>query len=245
MVVSDNPRMMAPRLFLTDDNPDAVASTPHRTVEPARLWPTRSPEATRNFTTGAWILIDFVNAADTRSYDSPKGGQHSSWEPRMFRVFRGLVATAVTLGFLGAGWVGTPVARTDDSPTAPGPGESADPPSDQPPSGAYAASGGTFHILTTQDLCNLIWPSSEAQPNPMQFGAICVRQGGVLLRLTRDSILFNNTFTLAPGRAPELPKESVRVNPADPMSDWIIPDCSVPDRIDCNPKAPGSRYAGP
>ena len=162
-------------------------------------------------------------------------------------MFRGLMTSAVALGVLGAGLVGAPVAHTDDSPPAPGPAESADPapPSDQPPSGAYAASGGTFHILSSQDLCNLIWPSSEAQPNPMQFGAICVRQGGVLLRLSRDSILFNNTFALAPGRAPELPKESVRVNPADPMSDWIIPDCYVPDRIDCNPKALGSRYAGP
>ena len=169
----------------------------------------------------------------------------------MFRVFRGLVAGAVGLGVVGAGFLGAPVAHTDDSPALPDPGEqSADPgpPGDQAPpgpSGAYAASGGTFHILSTQDLCNLVWPSSEAQPNPIQFGAVCVRQGGVLLRLSRDSILFNNTFTLAPGRAPELPKESVRVNPADPMSDWIIPDCHVPDRIDCNPAAPGSRYAGP
>lgn len=110
-------------------------------------------------------------------------------------------------------------------------------------SGAFAASGGTFHILGTQDLCNLVWPSSEAQPNPKDFGAICVRQGGVLLLLSRASELFNNTFVLKPGNAPELPKESVRVNPADPMSDWLIPDCFVPDRIDCNPSAPGSKYA--
>jgi len=166
----------------------------------------------------------------------------------MFRVFRGLVASTVGLGIVGAGFIGAPVAYSDDSPAAPGPAEQSPdpaPPGEQTPSGAYAASGGTFHVLSSQDLCNLIWPSSEAQPNPMQFGAICVRQGGVLLRLSRDSILFNNTFTLAPGRAPELPKESVRVNPADPLSDWIIPDCSVPDRIDCNPAAPGSRYAAP
>ena len=161
----------------------------------------------------------------------------------MLRVFRGRTASAVALGVLGVGSMWAPVAHADDPPAVPAPDPA--PPSDQPPSGAYAASGGTFHILSSQDLCNLIWPSSEAQPNPMQFGAICVRQGGVLLRLTRDSILFNNTFTLAPGRVPELPKESVRVNPADPLSDWIIPDCYVPDRIDCNPKAPGSRYAGP
>ena len=163
-------------------------------------------------------------------------------------MFRRLVASAVGLGVLSAGFVGAPLAQADDSPGAPVPGEQSPdpgPPSAQPPSGAYAASGGTFHILSSQDLCNLIWPSSEAQPNPMQFGAICVRQGGVLLRLSRDSILFNDTFTLAPGRAPELPKESVRVNPADPLSDWIIPDCNVPDRIDCNTSAPGSRYAGP
>ena len=53
--------------------------------------------------------------------------------------------------------------------------------------------------------------------------------------------IFNNIFYLEPGKAPELPKGSVRVNPNDPLSDWIIPDCYVPDRIDCNPNAPGHR----
>jgi hypothetical protein len=72
-------------------------------------------------------------------------------------------------------------------------------------------------------------------------GLICVRQGGLLLRLARDMpAIVANTFVLEPGKAPELPKGSVRVNPNDPLSDWIIPDCSVPDRIDCNPNAFGN-----
>jgi len=154
-------------------------------------------------------------------------------------MFRGIVASAVALSVLSAGFV-TPLAQADDPPAEPGAAKG--PPT---PSGAYAASGGTFHILSSQDLCNLVWPGSEVQPDPLDFGAICVRQGGVLERLTRQNILFRYTLPLKPGTLPELPKESVRVNPADPMSDWIIPDCYVPDRIDCNPKAPGSRYTGP
>ena len=167
-------------------------------------------------------------------------------------MFRGFMASAVVLGVLGAAFVGAPVGLADSDNANSGISDHHDTfappagqPSDQTPSGAFAASGGTFHILSTQDLCNLVWPDSEAQPSPKDFGAICVRQGGVLLRQSRASELFNNTFTLKPGNAPELPKESVRVNPADPMSDWLIPDCYVPDRIDCNPQAPGSRYAVP
>ena len=131
---------------------------------------------------------------------------------------RGLAITAVGLGLVSAGLGGAPAPQAD-------PG---------------------YHILSAQDLCNLVWPSSEAQPDPAKqppaVGLICVRQGGALLRLARDMpAIFANVFVLEPGKAPELPKGSVRVNPNDPLSDWIIPDCNVPDRIDCNPNAPGHR----
>ncbi len=137
---------------------------------------------------------------------------------------RGLAVTAVGLGLVGAGLGNAPSARTDPDPPAP-----------------------AYHILGAQDLCNLVYPSSEAMPDPSKqppaVGLICVRQGGALLRLARDMpAIFSNTFALEPGKAPELPKGSVRVNPTDPLSDWIIPDCYVPDRIDCNPHAPGSIY---
>ena len=93
-----------------------------------------------------------------------------------------------------------------------------------------------FHILSTQDLCNLVWPTSQAMPNPEYFGAICVRHGGVLLRLSRAMPdVISNTFVLDPGSAPELPITSARVNPNDPLSDWLIPDCNIPNRIDCGP----------
>ena len=134
---------------------------------------------------------------------------------------RGLAVAAVGLGLLSAGFGASPV-RADPDP------------------------GPSYHILSAQDLCNLVWPSSEAMPDPSKeppaVGLICVRQGGLLLRGARDMpAIFNNTFYLEPGKAPELPKGSVRVNPKDPLSDWIIPDCYVPDRIDCNPNAPGHR----
>jgi len=45
--------------------------------------------------------------------------------------------------------------------------------------------------------------------------------------------LYSNTFPLEPGKAPELPIGSTRVDPNDPVSDWIIPDCYVPGRVDC------------
>ncbi len=138
---------------------------------------------------------------------------------------QGLGVTAVGLALIGYGLLGAPPAKTDPDP----------------------APDNGYHILSAQDLCNLVYPSSEAMPDPSKqppaVGLICVRQGGALLRLARDQpAIFSNTFTLEPGKAPELPKGSVRVNPTDPLSDWIIPDCYVPDRIDCNPHAPGSRY---
>jgi hypothetical protein len=101
---------------------------------------------------------------------------------------------------------------------------------------AYADDGAPpFHILSSQDLCNLVWPNSEAQPDPaVPVGTICVRQGGLLLRLHRDlPDVLAYTTELEPGKVLELPYNSVRINPNDPMSDWLIPDCNVPDRTDC------------
>ncbi|OOK84572.1 hypothetical protein BZL29_0807 [Mycobacterium kansasii] len=47
----------------------------------------------------------------------------------------------------------------------------------------------------------------------------------MLLRLARDQpAIFSNTFTLEPGKAPELPKGSVRVNPKDPLSGICQPE---------------------
>ncbi|MBY0387654.1 MAG: hypothetical protein K2X56_06010 [Mycobacterium pseudokansasii] len=134
-------------------------------------------------------------------------------------MFRELAVGAIGVGLLGAGLFLAPPVQADDPP---------------------------YHILSAQDLCNLVYPSSEAMPDPSKaspaVGLICVRQGGLLLRLARDQpAIFSNTFALEPGKAPELPKGSVRVNPNDPLSDWIIPDCYIPDRIDCNPNAPGHR----
>ncbi|MDV3127886.1 hypothetical protein M1247_23410 [Mycobacterium sp. 21AC1] len=91
-----------------------------------------------------------------------------------------------------------------------------------------------FHILSSQDLCNFVWPTSQAMPRPDQFGTVCARKGGVLHRLSRSMPAFvSDTFILEPGSAVELPVGSVRVHPDDPMSDWIIPDCHVPGRVDC------------
>ncbi len=134
-------------------------------------------------------------------------------------MIRGLAVCGIGLGLLGAGFGGASPARADDPP---------------------------YHIMSAQDLCNLVYPHSEAMPDPAKtppaVGLICVRQGGLLLRLARDMpAIVANTFVLEPGKAPELPKGSVRVNPTDPLSDWIIPDCYIPDRIDCNPNAPGHR----
>ena len=121
--------------------------------------------------------------------------------------FRRLACGVITLGVLSTGFVAAPSAQAD---------------------------GAGFHILSAQDLCNLIWPSSVAMPDPAKFGAVCVRNGGLLLRLARAlPATFSNTFTLAPGNAPELPIGSVPVDPKDPVSAWIIPDCHVPGRLDC------------
>lgn len=91
-----------------------------------------------------------------------------------------------------------------------------------------------FHILSSQDLCNSIWPTSQAMPRPDEFGTVCARKGGVLERLSKSMPAFiSDTFKLEPGSAVELPVGSVRVNPDDPMSDWIIPDCHVSGGPEC------------
>lgn len=93
-----------------------------------------------------------------------------------------------------------------------------------------------YHVLSSQDLCNLIWPTSQALPDPAEpVGTICVRRGGLLTRLSRAFPAFvSDTYKLAPGSANELPVGSVRIRPDDPLSDWLIPDCHIPNRIDCS-----------
>lgn len=99
---------------------------------------------------------------------------------------------------------------------------------------AHADDQPSVHILSAQDLCNLVWPSSQAVPDDTTFGALCVRPGGLLERLHRTwPASFEYQFQLKPGSAVELPVGSVRVDPNDPMSAWIIPDCYIPNRIDC------------
>ncbi|MGV0814954.1 hypothetical protein ABQF34_23565 [Mycolicibacterium boenickei] len=91
-----------------------------------------------------------------------------------------------------------------------------------------------YHIRSAQDLCNSIWPTSQAMPRPDEFGTVCARKGGVLERLSKSMPAFiSDTFKLEPGSAVELPVGSVRVNPDDPMSDWIIPDCHVSGGPEC------------
>lgn len=123
-------------------------------------------------------------------------------------MFWEIAVGAAGLGVLTAGLAATSPAYADDPP---------------------------FHILSSQDLCNLIWPGSQAMPDPAKpVGAICARQGGLLSRLSNSMpSIFRDTRILEPGKAPELPIGSVRVDPNDPLSDWIIPDCYVPGRVDC------------
>ncbi len=123
-------------------------------------------------------------------------------------MLRGVAVTAVGLGVLGAASSATPPAYADGPP---------------------------YHILSSQDLCNLIWPSSQAMPDPSKpVGTICTRQGGLLSRLARALPgTFQDTVILEPGKSVQLPIGSVRVNPEDPLSDWVIPDCHIPGRIDC------------
>lgn len=93
-----------------------------------------------------------------------------------------------------------------------------------------------FHILSAQDLCNLAWPASQAMPSPSEpdKAFVCVRHGGVLQRLANAMpTMLANTKVMKPGSALELPIGSFRVDPTDPMSAWVIPDCHVPGRLDC------------
>lgn len=94
-----------------------------------------------------------------------------------------------------------------------------------------------YHILSAQNLCNLAWPSSQAMPDPSKtVGTLCVRHGGVIERFANAAPnLFSNKIALEPGLVLQLPLGSVRINPDDPMSDWLIPDCHVPNRLDCTP----------
>jgi hypothetical protein len=121
---------------------------------------------------------------------------------------RGIAVTAVGLGVEGSGFAATAPAQGDDPP---------------------------FHILRKQNLGDLIWPGSQAMPDPSKpVGSICARQGGGLSRLPNIMrTTFADTRVVEPGKAPELPVGSQRVNPNDPLSDWIIPDCYLPGRVDC------------
>jgi hypothetical protein len=102
---------------------------------------------------------------------------------------------------------------------------------------AATAEKPPYHILSAQNLCNLAWPSSQAMPDPAKpVGTLCVRHGGVIERFANAAPnLFSNKLTLEPGSILQLPLGSVRINPDDPMSDWLIPDCHIPNRLDCTP----------
>lgn len=123
-------------------------------------------------------------------------------------MLRGISVVAVGLGVLGAGCAAAAPANADDPP---------------------------FHILSSQNLCSLVWPGSQAMPDPSKpIGTICARQGGLLSRLSgMMPTIFVDTRVLEPGKFPQLPADSQRVNPGDPLSDWVIPDCHVPGRADC------------
>lgn len=95
-----------------------------------------------------------------------------------------------------------------------------------------------YHVLSAQDLCDLIWQGSHAVSDPQTFGTVCIRQDGLLAHLAKvEPTLFTNKFRLEPGNAEELPVGSLRVNPKDPLSAWMIPDCSIPGQIDCQNSA--------
>jgi hypothetical protein len=123
-------------------------------------------------------------------------------------MFRISAAAAVGLGVLNGALVAAAPAYADDPP---------------------------FHILSSQSLCNLAWPGSQAMPDPSQpVGTICARQGGLLSRMSRAMpTIFQDAIPLQPGKASELPIGSTRVDPNNPLSDWVIPDCHVPSRVDC------------
>lgn len=123
-------------------------------------------------------------------------------------MLREIAVTAAGLGVLGSGLAAPTPASADDPP---------------------------FHILSSQSLCDLIWQGSQAMPDPSKpIGTICARRGGLLSRLSNMMpTIFTDSRVLEPGKVPELPIGSRRVDPDDPLSDWIIPDCYVPGRVDC------------
>jgi hypothetical protein len=72
-------------------------------------------------------------------------------------------------------------------------------------------------------------------PDPSKpVGTICARQRSLLSRLPNVmSTIFVDTRVLEPGKFPQLPIGAQRVDPNDPLPDWIIPDGYVPGRADC------------
>ena len=107
------------------------------------------------------------------------------------------------MGVLSVGFVADPLAQADEPP---------------------------FHVLSSQDLCNLILAKFAGDAPSEIWSHLCKAR-----RDPRPAMpsFFSNTFTLEPGAAPELPIGSVRVDPNNLLSDWIIPDCHVPGRLDC------------
>ena len=70
------------------------------------------------------------------------------------------------------------------------------------------------HTLTPQALCELVWPDSEAAPDPQQVGFTCVRKKGMLWELGRAvPTLFSNVLRVEPGSVDELPLEIRRCGP--------------------------------
>jgi hypothetical protein len=67
-----------------------------------------------------------------------------------------------------------------------------------------------------------------------RWRTIYTRQCGLLQRLSVAMPAFmNDSLKLEPGSSVQLPIGSARVTRNDPMSDWIIADCSIPSRADC------------
>jgi hypothetical protein len=96
-----------------------------------------------------------------------------------------------------------------------------------------AADDQITHTLTPQALCELVWPDSEAAPDPQQVGFTCVRKKGMLWELGRAvPTLFSNVLRVEPGSVDELPVGSVRLDSKDPLSAWVIPGV-CPDQKVC------------
>jgi hypothetical protein len=112
-------------------------------------------------------------------------------------MFRKTVLSTVPLGLAAAAAIAAPVAHADAQP---------------------------YYVMSSQQLCDVIWPFSQAAPDPAKFGTVCVRSGGMLERLSKAMPAFiSDKVVLEPGSAAALPAGSARVDPANPMSDWMIP----------------------